>query len=162
MIYYQNTQYYLESSATDTRGNFISGLTINYTVYKSSDDSLVDSGIMTEIGTTGIYKAPIIFTEAIQYRVIYITPLRYENIIETIIVTEIGEQLKRILGLSQENYRIFNPQYDRHNNLIAGTIKTYSNANDVDTDTNPIAEYEITANFNLRTNLMTSYKVKKK
>lgn len=70
--------------------------------------------------------------------------------------------IKRILGLSQENYRIFNPQFDRNNNMISGTIKIYSSANDVDTDTNSIAEYEINANFNLRTNLMTSYKVKKK
>ena len=72
------------------------------------------------------------------------------------------DMIKRILGLSQENYRLFNPQFDRNNNLIAGTIKIYSSANDVDTDTNPLAEYEITAAFNLRTNLMTTYKVKKK
>ena len=68
--------------------------------------------------------------------------------------------LKRILGLSQENYRIFNPHYDKYTNLIGGTIKTYTNAIDCENDTNPLAEYQINATFD-KSHKMSSYKVKK-
>ena len=73
---------------------------------------------------------------------------------------ELENIIKRVLGLSQENYRIFNTSYDARNNLLSGLIKIYSTASDVDTDTNPIAQYQINAVFN-RKNRMTSYKVKK-
>ena len=71
-----------------------------------------------------------------------------------------GDLIKRIAGLCQENYRIINPSYDASNNLISGTIKIYPSASDVDTDTNAIAQYTITASYNASGN-MTGYKVKK-
>lgn len=67
--------------------------------------------------------------------------------------------IEKILGLSQSNYRIFSPKYDRNNNLIYSIIKTYPTANDCNNDTNTMAQYELNARFNLRTNLMESYKV---
>jgi hypothetical protein len=73
---------------------------------------------------------------------------------------DLGQALDRILGLSQENYRIFNPVYDNRNNLLRGTIKIYSSALDVDTDTNSIAQYEISSTYDNK-NRMTGYKVKK-
>lgn len=72
----------------------------------------------------------------------------------------IEDKLTRALCLAQENYRIFNPRYDRNHNLVSATIKIYSSAADVDTDTNPIATYSITASHNNK-NEMTGYKVKK-
>lgn len=74
-----------------------------------------------------------------------------------------GNIIKRILGLSQENYRIFNPTYvtkNRQSCMTAGTIKTYPTANDCENDTNALATYEVTATFNKQAE-MTSYKVKR-
>lgn len=77
------------------------------------------------------------------------------------ITPETDEIIRRILGLSQENYRIINPQYDTRSNLIGGIIKIYPTAADVETDTNSIASYEIIAEFKAQNHLMSSYKVKK-
>ena len=165
MILFLNREYKLEVGLVGRNGNFVSGSTISYTIYKSDDNSLIQSGTMNEIGTSGVYQLSVTFSEVGQYRVEYITPISYENSIDTIFVKEadfddLDTQIKRILGLSQENYRIFNTSYDARNNLLSGLIKIYSSASDVDTDTNPIAQYQINAVFNRR-NRMTSYKVKK-
>lgn len=77
------------------------------------------------------------------------------------ITPETDEMIRRILGLSQENYRIINPQYDTRNNLIGGIIKIYPTSADVETDTNAIASYEIEAQFKANNHMMSSYKVKK-
>ncbi len=63
----------------------------------------------------------------------------------------------KILGLSQSNYRIFNPVYNK-NNLISGLIKIYPTKDDTDNDTNAITSYAIMAEYNNK-GLMTSYKV---
>jgi len=160
MSYFKNTEIYLELTALDNHGGFISGLSVPYYIYKSSDNTLFASGTMTEIGTSGVYKAPVTFTSIGQYRVEYITPHKYENAIDSIFVEDTNEQIERILGLSQENYRIFSPTYDARSNLLSGTVKIYPTAADVDADTNAIATYSITATYNAQ-NQMNSYKVKK-
>lgn len=70
-----------------------------------------------------------------------------------------GEVLKRIAGLCQENFRIIDPVYSK-GDLVAGLIKIYENANDVDTDTNPIGTYQVESTYNARREA-TGYKVKK-
>lgn len=163
MLIYKNDTHKLELALTDKFGDFVSGKTISYYVYKSSDNSLFASGTMTEIGSSGVYEASVLFTTIGQYRVEYITPSKFENLIETIYIREelaTQEVVKRILGLSQENYRIFNPVYDNRKNMTAGTIKIYPTSVDVDTDTNVLAEYLISATYDNK-NQMTSYKVKK-
>jgi hypothetical protein len=160
---YKDIPTIIEISVIDRRGAFKSGLTVTYNVYKSSDNSLVQSGTMTEVGTSGIYQATITFTEATQFRAEYTTPISYENIIETILVEEvsigdINDLIKRILGLTQENYRIFNPQYSKHGNMESAIVKIYPTANDCNNDTNALAEYEVTATHNY-IGRMTGYKV---
>ena len=71
-----------------------------------------------------------------------------------------NDKVNRILGLSQENYKIINPVYDDQNNLSAGTIKIYPSAADLDADTNAIASYQIIATHDAN-GLVTEYKVKK-
>jgi hypothetical protein len=88
MNYYKDITYYLELTLIDSKGDFVTGQTVTYNVYKSSDESLFDSGTLSEIGTSGVYKASIVFTEARQYRVEYTTPTKYENAIEEILVIE--------------------------------------------------------------------------
>ena len=79
------------------------------------------------------------------------------------VTQEIEDMIKRILGLSQENYRIFNPTYiikAQQSCMTSATIKTYPTAIDVENDTNVIAEYKVTATFDNKAQ-MTNYKVKK-
>jgi len=159
----KDTQYYLELFVTDSNGEPVTGLTVSYVLYKCSDNSTVSSGSLTDVGN-GVYQSNYTFSTLGQYRVIYNTPSGYTDEIETINVVEQAAQssaLERILGLCQENYRIFNQQYNRDMNLIGATIRIYANASDVDTNTNPIAEYEMTAQFQARTPKMQDYRVKR-
>ena len=56
-----NQPYYLEIYITDKLGNFASGLTVIYNIYKSSDNSLVASGTLTEY--SNIYLSLIHISE---------------------------------------------------------------------------------------------------
>jgi len=161
---YKNYTYYFESSIIDIDGDFAygSGITMDYEIIKSSDESLIDSGSMAQVGN--IYKVPYTFTQTGEYRIEYTTPLGYSNGMEEILVLEesqspeiIVEKLNRILGLSQENYRVLNPVYDRFHNLVSSIIKIYPTSADVDADTNATASYQLTATYNKT--LMSSYKV---
>lgn len=158
----KNSTYYLEDFVTDTNGDGISGLSLTYKIYKSSDNSLVDSGSLTDKGN-GLYQASYTFNSVGQYRVIYTTPTSYTDEIEGILVEEqVAQELSllRILGLVQENYRILNPTYDRNNNMLSATIRIYPSASDVNTNTNAIAEYKVTATYDGRSR-MTGYRVVK-
>jgi hypothetical protein len=155
--------YYLELFITDIQGDPVSGLSITYTISDSSDDSVIESGSLTEVGG-GIYKKAKTWNNVGQFRVVYTTPINYSDEIETILIKEEAESdavLHRILGLSQENYRIFNPAYIKKNGqqcMTSATIKTYSTALDCTNDTNKLAEYQITATFDAEAR-MSSYKV---
>ena len=73
-----------------------------------------------------------------------------------------NDLIKRILGLSQSNYRIFNPHYivkKGQQCMDSATIKIYPTASDCDSNINKIAEYIVTATFDNNAN-MISYKVK--
>jgi len=164
MNYYKDIIYYLELALINNQGNHVSGKTVTYNIYKSSDNTLFTSGTLTEIGVTGVYKDDIIFTETIQYRVQYTTPSKYSNVIETVIIEDISHQdiyaiVKKILGLTQENFRLNDLIYDANGCLTSGKIAIYNSASDVDTETNPIATYTITGTYNAQTQL-TDYKVK--
>lgn len=220
MILFKDENYKLDLGVIDRRGDFKSGLTVTYELRKSSDNSLVTLGTMTEVGSSGVYQTSSLSINSLgKYRIEYVTPNKYENIIIDILVinpieskediadqvwnepiadhlggdkagqhledanatadpsavadavwdelisehSNVGsfaELIKRIAGLCQENYRIFNPTYNNRGELTAGTIKIYPSASDVDADTNAIAQYSISATYNSQ-NKMTSYKVKK-
>lgn len=156
-----NSTYYLELFVTDTNGNPVTGLSVTYSIYKSIDNTLISNGALTEIGN-GVYQKSYIFNTIGQYRVIYTTPTNYTDEIETIMVrpkVATEDVLLRILGLSQENYRIFNPVYDSYKNMTSATIKIYSNATDCDNDVSPLATYEVTATYIKE--LMKTYKFKR-
>ncbi len=71
----------------------------------------------------------------------------------------VEEPLRRILGLVQENFRLCDLVYT-NGQLTAGKIKIYANASDCQNDTNPIAEYQINAQYDAQGNLI-SYMVTK-
>lgn len=57
-----------------------------------------------------------------------------------------GEKLDRLLGLSHEDITIDQAVYDEYGNLESARLRLYSNPDSVGTDSDIIAEYEITAN----------------
>lgn len=67
---------------------------------------------------------------------------------------------ERILGLNQENFFIDNPQYDENFNLTFSRVRTYKNKNDVGTNSNILAEYEMTAEYD-ENGMMSEYKMVK-
>jgi hypothetical protein len=69
------------------------------------------------------------------------------------------DKIKFILGLSQENYKLFDIVYS--GDLITSTtIKTYPTANDCENNTNILATYSVIATYDSTGKLLT-YKVKK-
>lgn len=74
-------------------------------------------------------------------------------------VDALFDDLQLILGLVQHNFRIFSPTYDGER-LTSATIKIYPTASDVDSDTNVIATYSLTASYNA-SGLISAYKMVK-
>ena len=73
---------------------------------------------------------------------------------------DVDTVLERVLGLVQENMRITNHNYDSNNNLIGSTIHIYPTKSDAENQTNPIAEYEMTASYDAQ-NRLTDYRMVK-
>jgi hypothetical protein len=145
-----NTTYYLELFITDVSGNPKAGLNPTYTIYKSTDDSIIAGGNLIDIGN-GLYKNSYIFLVTGQYYIIYTTPEDYSDEIESIIVqNEIAKEstLLRVLGLSDENKKILNTVHDSDGNLTNATVKIYPTLVDFDNDTNVSAIYEYDATYN--------------
>lgn len=73
-------------------------------------------------------------------------------------IPQLGTRLDRVLGLSQENYRIFDHSYDANNNLTSATIRIYQSKADTLNDQNPVAEYEMEADYSSG-NRLTDYRM---
>jgi hypothetical protein len=73
-------------------------------------------------------------------------------------ISDMGLDMKRMLGLAQENYRVTGQTYDANNNLISGVIKLYPTKADVEADTNPFETYVIAATYD-GSNRLISYQV---
>lgn len=79
--------FYLEIFITKIDGSFATGLVVNYSIYNSATNILIDSGTLTEIGN-GVYQKIAVINTVGQYRIIYHTPAEYSDEIETIAVQE--------------------------------------------------------------------------
>jgi hypothetical protein len=160
ITFYKDIAYKLELVVLDDVGKFAPGLTITYEIRKCLDNSLFASGTMSEISS--VYYTDVTFTVSAEYRVKYTTPAGYENGFDEILVEDLPASdvlVKRVLGLSQENYRLFDIVYT--NSLITSTtIKTYPTASDCEADTNSLAEYSVVATYDIDGKLLT-YKSKK-
>lgn len=73
-------------------------------------------------------------------------------------VAVIGASVTRLLGLSQENYRIVNQTYDANNKLTTASIRLFGSKADTDANTNPIAIYAVAATYDSQ-GLLVDYKV---
>jgi len=70
------------------------------------------------------------------------------------------ESSARILGLSQENYRITDQVYNDSNKLISAKLSLFESESDTNANTNPIATYSMVAVYNIQ-GLLVDYKVTK-
>lgn len=73
-------------------------------------------------------------------------------------ISSMGLDVKKMLGLSQENYKIEDHTYDSSNNLISATVKTYPTPADLGNSTNELASYEMSASYD-ELNRLISYEV---
>lgn len=64
----------------------------------------------------------------------------------------------RLLGLSQENYRITNQTYNSDNKLTSASLRLFGNKTDTNANSSPIATYSVSATYN-GTGLLIDYKV---
>lgn len=71
----------------------------------------------------------------------------------------VSDDIKRILGLSQENYYIDNVVFES-SRLKSARLRIYSNGSNVGTDNDVIATYNVTATYDANGNIET-YKVVK-
>jgi len=158
----KDTTYILELFVVDNVGEPVTGLATSYTIYKSSDNSIINSGTLVEIGA-GVYTSSYLFNNLGQFRIVYNTPSGYTDEIESILVTSEtakSSDVLRILGLSDENKKILNTSHDGNGNITNATIKIYPSSVDFENDTNVLATYQFTATYDLN-GLMTNMGIKR-
>lgn len=68
--------------------------------------------------------------------------------------------MKRALGLMQENMAIDNPTFDSNNNLLTARFRIYSDSASVGTDSDVLSTYNMTATFS-GAGKVTTYKMVK-
>jgi len=73
---------------------------------------------------------------------------------------DVDLSLKRVLGLTHENFAIRNQTYDSVNNLVSATVSIHPSALDTTDNTNALAEYTIAATYDSQKRL-TSYTMTK-
>lgn len=62
-------------------------------------------------------------------------------------MVDVGNFLRRVLGLVHENFVITGQNYDPNNNLLGATVKIYEDSSDAENDTNELATYTIEATY---------------
>ena len=164
--------YFTESGVPKT------GLTAKVSVWRVSDNvKLIDDVNMSEVGG-GFYKYNYAgYSPQVEYAIrcdgssVLSNAERYSfagnegfhddiDYIKTT-VDSVEVLVRRVLGLSQENYRLFNVSYDGTGLKMVGcTIKLYSTKADCEADTNAIARYTMSASYDLNSQL-SDYKVVK-
>lgn len=75
-------------------------------------------------------------------------------------IADLSLDIQRLLGLSQENYKISDQTYDANDNLISGVIRLFGSSSDLNANLNPIATYVISASYDASNRLVT-YQVAK-
>lgn len=74
------------------------------------------------------------------------SPASFDDVFETFEVGDpVADKVDRLLGLSKENYRITDQQYDENNNLEQAKVSIYDSKADTVNMVNPVAEYTIKA-----------------
>jgi len=75
-------------------------------------------------------------------------------------MNDVGDSLKRILGLTQENYYVYDTVYDVDLNMTSSKIRIYEDGATIGGTTDIIAEYNVTATYGSN-GRMDTYSVEK-
>jgi len=160
----KNSTYFMEVLLVDSTNNRVEGKNVYYKIYKSETNSLVEEGQLEDMGN-GLYRKEYVFSQVGQFRIEYLLPEGWTDKVETVIVTEsqtvlsdMRDMIKRILGLSQENYILVPLEYNRFLQLTKGRIKIYDTASDCISEINEKNSYYIEAEYDNEGKLI-KYKV---
>jgi len=133
------------------------GKAMNYECYEHNIDGIEDLALES---TSQAIKTE---TDKIQPDIIS-SPDDYKadvsDLATSIEIANLEVLVKRILGLTQENFRISDAVYDSNHLLTSATIKIYSSSSDCENDINALETYSMTTVYNSEGE-MTSYKVVK-
>lgn len=144
---------YIEESVWDA--SISDHLTIGSTGYALYN---VSAGATPEVIADAVWRMNITGITSEGSAAVSLAYLIDINTGNTIMIDSIDKDVKRVLGLTQENFRIKDHVYDSGNNLQSATINIYNNSSDCENDTNPLAEYSMTALYDGGGRLI-SYKV---
>lgn len=78
-----NQTYYMEMLVTDSNGNGVNGLSIPFKIYRSQGGLLYFEGTMID-GGEGLYVHVFVPQHLGQFRVIYLVPLPYGKVLESL------------------------------------------------------------------------------
>lgn len=166
-----NTVMIDDFTIVDESGTRYTGVTgFTFELWNPSNVNVSSTGItvtVTELGT-GSYRASytpnvIGIWKLVIYHATYFpagkdaTHRIYINDIDSIGAET--DKIKYVLGLSQENFRIYDQVYNVNGNMTSATVRVYSTKTDADADTNQLATYTVTATFS--GNSCTAYKMTK-
>jgi len=165
-----NTVNYDEFVVNDSSGGLVTGLTNgDFTKYLYNPAGAEVSSSVTvtvvELGN-GLYRVNFTPNQLGEWvlSVVNSTHFAYSKssnyLCVEYYVDDIEVLIRRILGLTQENFRVADSTYDANHALTSAKIKIYGSKADTDNDVNSIATYSMTATYNAEAE-MTSYKVTK-
>ncbi len=177
----KNTTERIYVSALDEDNEYLTGLTdvliqikrksdgyfldFNDDTFKASGWTEKEHQMTEDSGLTGTYYYDFVVPNTEEIYIIRVTSETADNspfddelrVINTDLNT-LNDIIKRILGLTKENQRIFSPVYS-NGYLTSATIKIYETADDCTNDTNALATYSVTATYS--GSEMQTYKVVK-
>lgn len=80
--------YIMEVQLIDVDDTPDTGETVSYNIREADTNTSIDSGTLTEVGTTGVYKKPFTFTVEKQYRITY-SVTGYPDVVESISIEDV-------------------------------------------------------------------------
>jgi len=144
-------------TVTDNFYNGITGLNIgnfSLVIYdnNNTDKTVASNPFLTELGN-GNYRLTYTPISKGIWSVVLKHPLYFpygkggsSNVVDYDITT-IGDLIKRVLGLSQENYYIYDTVYDEDDNMISSKIRLYKDNSSFGSTNNILQEYVMNATY---------------
>jgi len=156
-------------SVTDSYHNPVTGLNLGHfdvKIYNNNGGDLSGS-VSTNLQELGNGDYRLLFTPNTigLWSVVLKHPIYFpfgkgnDITVEDYDMGDIGDMIKRVLGLTQENYFVDNTIFDSEGNMTTSRIRIYSDSVSVGTPNNIINSYDVSASYT--NNQLDTYSVKK-